>query len=128
MKLNQHKIWKAWEEKSQRLWSNTHNQKTSIKDPQRVVEKKFLGPTYDTSYLSFGFYDLQLSTYQRIFRVKWNGDNWKIQTITWLVDERGTLLIQNVSWNTGDLNKIIGQMLINRWLDVITLISSLIET
>ena len=40
--------------------------------------------------------------------MKWNGDNWTIQNITWLADERCSLLVQNVSWNTGDLNGITG--------------------
>ena len=53
-------------------------------------------------YLSSGSYDLQLSSFQKIFRMKWNGDNWTIQNITWLADERCTLSVQNVSWNTGD--------------------------
>ena len=35
--------------------------------------------------------------------MKWNGDNWTVQNITWLADERCTLSVQNVSWNTGDL-------------------------
>ena len=38
--------------------------------------------------------------------MNWNGDNWTIQNIAWLVDERCTLSAQNVSWNTGDLNGI----------------------
>ena len=42
--------------------------------------------------------------------MKWNGDNWTIQNITWQEDERDTLLVQNVSWNTGDLNEITGLM------------------
>ena len=33
MELNQHRIWKPWEEKSHRLWSKTHNQKTKLKAP-----------------------------------------------------------------------------------------------
>ena len=88
------------------LWSKTHNQKTRLKAPQRVAEKNLSGPTYDTSYLSPRSYDLQLSSYQRIVKIKWNGDNWTIQNTTWLADERCTLLVQNVSWNTGDPNII----------------------
>ena len=42
--------------------------------------------------------------------MKWNGDNWTLQNITWLADERWTLSVQNVSWNTGDLNIITGLM------------------
>ena len=43
--------------------------------------------------------------------MKWNGDNWTIQNVTWLADERCTLSVQkNVSWNTGDLVKIVGSM------------------
>ena len=43
--------------------------------------------------------------------MKWNGDNWTIQNVTWLVDERCNLLVKkNVSWNTGDLVKIIGSI------------------
>ena len=29
-------------------------------------------------YLSSGSYDLQLPSYQRIVRINWNGENWKI--------------------------------------------------
>ena len=39
--------------------------------------------------------------------MKWNGDNWTIQNITWLADERCTLSVKNVSWNTGDPNRIM---------------------
>ena len=42
--------------------------------------------------------------------MKWNGDNWTIQNMTWLEDERSTLLVWNVSWNTGDLDEIIGSI------------------
>ena len=38
--------------------------------------------------------------------MKWNGDNWTVQNITWLANERCTLSFQNASWNTGDPNKI----------------------
>ena len=34
----------------------------------------------------------------------------KIQNITWLADERCTSSVQNVSWNTGDLDEIIGSI------------------
>ena len=88
MELNRHRIWKPWEEKSHTLWSKTQNQKTRLKDPQRVVEKNFSGPTYNTYYLSPGSYDLQLSSYQKIVKIEWNGDNWTIQNTTWLTDER----------------------------------------
>ena len=49
MELNRHKIWKPREKKIRRLWSKTQNQKTRLKDPQRVVEKNFSGSTYYTS-------------------------------------------------------------------------------
>ena len=42
---------KPREEKSHKLLSKTQNQKTGLKAPQRVVEKNFSGPTYDT-YIS----------------------------------------------------------------------------
>ena len=61
-------------------------------------------------YPSSGSYDLQLSLYQKIFIMKWNGDNWTIQNPTWLADERCTLSVKNVSWNNGDLVKIIGSI------------------
>jgi hypothetical protein len=35
--------------KFHRLWSKTNNQKTRLKAPQKVVEKNFSSPTYDTS-------------------------------------------------------------------------------
>ena len=38
--------------------------------------------------------------------MKWNEDNWTVQNRTWLVDERCTLSVQNVSWNTSDPNGI----------------------
>ena len=71
-------------------------------------EKKLLRSHIWYIYLSSGSYDLQLSTCHKIYRMKWNGDNWTIQNTTWLVDERSNLSVQNVSWNTGDLNKITG--------------------
>ena len=101
---------KPWEEKSHGLWSKTRNQKTRIKAPERVAEKNFSGPTYDTS---ISHLDPMISNYHHIkkkIRMKWNGDNWTIQNITWLADERCTLSVQNVSWNTSDLNGIIGFM------------------
>ena len=42
--------------------------------------------------------------------MKCNGDNCTIQNIIGLADERPTLLIYNVSWNTGDLDEITGLM------------------
>ena len=95
---------KPQEEKSHKLWSKTHNQKTNLKDPQRVVKKTSQVPTFGTSV---SHRDLTIFNYQTITRMKWNGENWNIQNITWLADETGTLSIQNVSWNVGDLNKII---------------------
>ena len=72
-----------------------------------MAEKNFSGPTYDTSYLSYGSYDLQLSSYHKNFQneVKWRQLNYT--KYTWLADERSTLSVQNVSWNTGDPNRII---------------------
>ena len=56
----------------------SQNQKTRLKDPQRVAKKNFSGPTYDTSYLSPRSYDLQLSSYQRIVRME-TIEQYKIQ-------------------------------------------------
>ena len=105
MELNRHKIWKPWEEKSHELWSKTH-QKTRLKAPQRVAKKNFSGPTHDTSISHLDPMIFNYHHIRKIFRMKWNGDNWTIQNITWLVDERSTLSVQNVSWNTGDLDEI----------------------
>ena len=49
MELKRDKNMKPWEEKSHELLSKTQNQKTRLKAPQRVAEKNFSGPTYDTS-------------------------------------------------------------------------------
>ena len=71
-----------------------------------MVEKNFSGPTCDTS---ISHPDSMIFNYHRIkkkIRMKWNGDNWTIQNITWLANERCTLSVQNVSWNTGDPNRI----------------------
>ena len=54
---------KTMRRKSHRLWSKTWNQKNKLKAPQRVAGKNFSNPTYHTSYLSYGSYDLQLSSY-----------------------------------------------------------------
>ena len=106
MELNRHKIWKPWEKKIYRLWSKTQNQKTRLKAPQRVAEKDFSSPTYDTSFSHMDPMIFNCHHIRKIFRMKWSGDNWTIQNITWLVDKRSTLSVWNVSWNTGDLNKI----------------------
>ena len=111
MELIRHITWKPWEEKNHKLWSNTQNQKTRLKAPKRVVEKNFSGPHIWYICLLSWSYDLQLSSYQKIFRTKWNGDNWTIQNITWLANERCTLSVQNVSWNTGDLDEITGSII-----------------
>ena len=106
MELNRHKIWRPWEKESHRLWSKTHNQKTRLKAPQRVAKKNFSGPTYDTCISHLDPMIFNCPHIIKIFRMKWNGDNWTIQNITWLENERSTLSIQNVSWNIGDPNRI----------------------
>ena len=73
-----------------------------------MVRKSFSGPHMWYIYLSLGSYNLQLSSYQKKnFRMKWNGDNWTIQNITWLANERCTLSVKNISWNTSDPNRIM---------------------
>ena len=106
MELNRHKIWKPWEEKSHKLWSKTQNQKTRLKAPQRVAKKNFSGPTHDTSISHLDPMIFNCHHIRKIFRMKWNGDNWTIQNITWLAYEKCTFSVQNVSWNTGELNRI----------------------
>ena len=106
MEFNRHKIWKPWEEKSHRLWSKTQNQKFRLKAPQRVAKKNFSGTTYDTSISHLDPMIFNCHHIRKFFRMKWNGDNWTIQNITWLADERSTLSVQNVSWNTSDPNII----------------------
>ena len=81
MELNRHKIWKPWEEKSHKLWSKTQNQKTRLKAPQRVAEKNFSGPTYDTSISHLDPMIFNCHHIIKKFRMKWNGDNWTIQSI-----------------------------------------------
>jgi hypothetical protein len=54
---------KPWEEKSHKLLSKTQNQKTRLKAPQRVAEKNFSGPTYDTSISN---YDPMIYNYQHV--------------------------------------------------------------
>ena len=68
------------------------------KAPQKVAKKNFSGLHIWYIYLSHGSYDLQLSSYKKKLRMNWNGDNWTIQNITWLADEKATLSVQNVSW------------------------------
>ena len=105
MELNRHKIWNP-KKKKVTNYSKTQNQKTRLRAPQRVVEKNFSGPTYDTSISHLDPMIFNCHHIRKIFRMKWNGDNWTIQNITWLADERSTLSIQNVSGNTGDPNRI----------------------
>ena len=71
-----------------------------------MAEKNFLGPTYDTSISHLDSMIFNCHHTKKKFGMKWNRDNWTIQNITWLVDERSTLLVQNVSWNTGDPNRV----------------------
>ena len=100
-------IRKPWEEKSHKLWSKTQNQKIGLKSPHKVAEKNFSGPHIWYIYLSSGYYDHQLSKNNQN-EVKWR--QLKTWNILWSVDERETLLIGNILWTTGDLNKIIGLM------------------
>ena len=121
---------KTWEEKSHKLLSKTENQKTRLKAPQRVAEKNFSGPTHDTSISHLDPMIFNCHHIRKFFRMKWNGENWTIQNITWLAYERSTLSVQNLSGNTGDPNIIayLYKIIINQSIiRCITLIRPLIK-
>ena len=110
MELNRHKIWNLWEEKSHKQLSKTQNQKTRLKAPQRVVKKKLLRSHIWYIYLSSGSYDLQLSSCQNIFRMKWNGDNCTIQIVILMIGWKMYHEIL-VTWNE-NIGSIVDQSII----------------
>ena len=100
---------KPWEEKSHKLLSKTRNQKSRLKAPQRVAEKKFSGPTYDTS---ISHLDPMIFNCHHIRKIsEWSEmetiELYKIYLIgRWEMYFIGSKCIMN----TGDLNKITGSI------------------
>ena len=80
MELKWHKIWKPWEEKKSQTVVKDTEPKDKAKGSIKGGEKKLLMSHIWYIYISLGYYDIQLSSYQRIIKMKWNGDNLKYKT------------------------------------------------